>query len=160
MSTTRQDILACIARLSTMSQIGAVNYEARSKEFVGSASTAESPGGNVPAGGVDRRDDKEPEFFLRSADHFIRRLAKAHSESSLRDILHDAELAVKAWTHTPVPRTPGPEQDPERDSFRWKCMIADDPRSLQQIKAHYGVSRSTVERYQDKYRGVISRRAA
>lgn len=151
-STTRQEILLCVARLSTMSHVSAASQN-------GSRSSDDDIGGRRPRGGIDIRDDKDPEFDLKSAEHFLRRLARAHSELALQAILSDAQKAIRAWTHTPVPKNPSPEQEPDPRTYRWYCKVADDDRPIGVLVKHYSIDRATVYRIREKYRGIVRRAA-
>lgn len=149
MSEARRELLAIIARLEVMSHVPALNQSPKAE--VGGATTGDekNPGGSRPRGGIDRKDDREPDFALKSADHYRRRLAGAQGEHTVTLILADAQKTLDAWMRTPV------TGDPEWGSFAWRKQIVRDietgKRTIDGCRAHYGVSRATVYRYLEQY---------
>ena len=143
MSEARAELLNVIARLEVISQVSAVNLDPTP------AATDSSKGGGRPSGGIDRKDDREPGFELKSADHFRRRLRKAHTEGAVLAILADAHKTLKAWTVGPEPK------DPPWGSFEWRRQIVRDfesgKRDLDGCRSFYNVSRATVYRYVRMY---------
>jgi len=105
----------------------------------------ESVGGNRPRGGIDRKDDREPEFMLKSADHYRRRLAGARTERALTLIRADLELTLRAWTHTPLKRHDIPKPG---DAFftRWARERIRDGWPDSEIVRLGGCSRQYVNR--------------
>ena len=131
-----------IARLDLMSHAPSVNLE-------GGSPSSEDRGGQRPPGGISRRDDKAPDFALKSGDHFRRRLANARSERAVTMILADARKSLDGWTHSPPPA------DPERGSYHWKLQIVRDVQSgrmsIDRAKQHYTVGKATIYRYVKRY---------
>lgn len=111
---------------------------------------AKSGGTRMPRGGIDRQGDRTPEYRQKSHAYFEQRLKRIQTLEGLRALLKEAEEALEAWTRTP--QVAG--VDPERESFYWKCAIADDKRPMEDILRQYSVSRATVFRYRLKYRGL------
>jgi hypothetical protein len=77
--------------------------------------------------------------------------------ADLDALLAEALQVLEDWQKTP----PYDGEEPLiRESFRWKCAIADDARDLEAIKKHYTVSKATVYRYRLKYKGLRRASAA
>lgn len=141
----RHELAQIIARLRTISHVNAIDYEGRSQ----TSETSESIGGKRPPGGIDRRDDREPDFRLKSADHFATRAAGCRSISDYRSVLIDAQLALKAWTHPPE------QTNPEWGSLAWRRQIVRDVesgrRTFDKALQFYSISRATLYRYLAAY---------
>jgi len=114
----------------------------------------------VPRGGINRFDDAQLDYRQKSHIYFERKLNRIvnYPKSTSKDLealLTEARQALQDWTKTPLYSGPEPL---ERDSFRWKCAIADDDRDVATINRVYGmgktIHRSTVARYRVKYRGL------
>mgnify|MGYP007071596217 CR=1 FL=1 len=137
----RAELQAIIARLETMSHVPAVNLDPTP------AATTDSKGGARPRGGIDRKDDREPDFALKSADHYRRRLARAHTEGIVLVILRDAQRTLRAYTHTPV--ADGADPKPGDPLFmRW---LAKQQGRVEDISYRTGVSRALVYKARDTY---------
>lgn len=117
----------------------------------GTPAQDEDIGGKRPPGGIDRKGDRQANYRQKSAVYFRRRWRHTNTVDGLEALLDEAREAVWAWSHTP---TVSMVVEPERNSFFWKCQIADDTRDLEKIKAIYRVSRATVYRYRATYRGL------
>lgn len=143
MGDARAELLQVIARLEVISHVPAVNLDPTP------AATSEEKGGARPRGGIDRKDDREPDFALKSADHYRRRLQGCRTLRDVELVLADARLTLRAWTRTPEPR------DPEWGSFAWRRQIVKDietgKRTVDACRSHYSVSRATVYRYLEQY---------
>lgn len=143
MTDLRYEIRQLIARLECMSHVPAVNLNPEP------VTLDESIGGNRPRGGVDRKDDRDRDFMLKSADVYRTRLAGARSERALASIHCDIQQTLKAWTHTP------PSSNPEWKSFEWKKQIAREiqtgKRSVDDARRFYKIGRATVYRYLRDY---------
>ena len=142
MSAARDELLTIIARLETISHVPAVNLDPTP------AATTDSKGGARPRGGIDRKDDREPDFALKSADHYRRRLARAHTEGIVLVILRDARATLRAYTHTPLPTGDGPQYG----DAMWKRWVAESPASNAEIARIYNVSREYVRQVRAAYR--------
>lgn len=94
-----------LARMSVLSEVSAVNYDPNP---VAHTKGDHSMGGNRPSGGVDRKADREPEFFLKSHDHFVRRAQRCRSLSDYLSVIADAERCIEAWTNPPIQEEPKP----------------------------------------------------
>lgn len=114
-------------------------------------STDEDIGGKRPTGGIDHKGDFQTDFKMKSAVYFQHRIERVKDEAQLANLLTEANDALNAWEKTPDQPT---SQDPEPESFLWKCRIADDRRHVDAIVDEYGISRATVYRYRSQYRGV------
>ena len=113
----------------------------------------EDIGGKRPPGGIDHKGDREDSYRQKSAVYFRRRWRHTNTVEGLEALLDEARDAAWAWAHTPDAPT---VVEPERNTFLWKCAIADDTRDLEKIKAVYRVSRATVYRYRATYKGLRS----
>lgn len=140
-----------IVQLAMVSHVSGTDFDR------GSASTDEDIGGKRPPGGVDRQGDRKESYRQKTAEYFARRLARCTGDAEREALRLEAERALYDWRHTPEAPNSA-ELAPERGSFLWKCRVADDDRPLEKIKEEYWVSRATVYRYRQKYRGL--RRAA
>lgn len=125
------------------------------------ARPAKGGGSSIPSGGAPVWDDRQVEYRQKSHVYFqkkLDRLARRSSSSSadLEALLKEATQALEDWRKTPV--VAGVE--PERGSFAWKCMVADDGRDVDVLKRTYTVSRATIYRYRAQYRGLRSFSAA
>lgn len=141
MSEARRELEQIIARLEVMSHVPAVNLDPTP------AATTDSKGGARPRGGIDRKDDREPDFALKSADHYRRRLAGAHTEGIVLIILRDARATLRAYTHTPISDSADPKPgDPL--FMRW---LAKQTGRVEDISHRAGVSRALVYKARDTY---------
>lgn len=139
----RAELLQIIARLETMSHVPAVNLNPQP------VTTEDGKGGARPRGGIDREDDRQHDFTLKSADHYRRRLHGCRTVRDVELVLADARQTLAAWARTPEPR------DPEWGSFAWRRQIVRDietgKRTLDACRSHYSVSRATIYRYLAMY---------
>jgi hypothetical protein len=90
-------------------------------------------------------------YQRRTVHYFDAQLAVCVSVDRLIILRDEARETLQAWRKTPPQPT---SVDPPRDSFVWKCQIADDGRPIEAIKATYGISKATVYRYRAAFRGV------
>lgn len=139
-SSARHELEQIIARLEVISHVPAVNLDPTP------AATDASKGGARPRGGIDRKDDREMDFALKSADHYRRRLDRAHTEGAVLRILADAKLTLRAWTHTPVTDQPLPGDPLFR---RWVSQQLAAGKSPVDIARVSGVSRQYVSKIRD-----------
>jgi len=139
--TTRGELMNVIARLELMSHAPAMNLQPSAR----STGEGDDRGGNRPPGGIDRKADTNPEFLLKSADHFRQRLSKARTEYALRCILDDARKTLEAWQHTPS------TDDPEVAGIHWRWMVAISLESDAEIARRYSVSRAYVAKIRRQY---------
>ena len=102
--------------------------------------------GNRPPGGAERKDDREPEYWLRSADHYRRRLAGAQSVKAILLITADAERTLKAWEKAPLP------SGIKLDSPFTKLQIAESKESAGELARKLSVSRQYIYRVRSQYR--------
>ena len=127
-------------------------------------SSDEDIGGKCPGGGIDRFGDFQVDYRQKTAEHFQRRLwamvdaAKLFSAPDIEALAVEAQQAVDAWTRTPDV-SGVKDLEPERDSYLWKCAVADDDRDIETINRVWRqggdpISRSTLYRYRAKYRGL------
>lgn len=121
----------------------------------------------IPRGDVDHWGDFQVDYRQKSDLYFQRKFDRLQElERSTRDevraLIKEAEQAYEDWQKTPEYRG---EEQPARDSFRWKCLIADyggdslDDEDIKTINRLYAmstqpVSRATIYRYRLKYRGL------
>lgn len=136
------DLKQAIAQLELISQAPTQNLDAFSRDSSGDI------GGNKPSGGIDRRGDREPDYKLKSADHFRRRVQKARSILGLEEILTDIWATLRAW------KCPDPPLgiEPERNTLAWKRMIANSSLSAERLAHKHEIGVRTVYRYRSLYR--------
>lgn len=141
--SARRELEQIIARLEVISHVPAVNLDPTPPE------TTDGKGGARPRGGIDRKDDREPDFALKSADHYRRRLRNANTERDIERALTAARATLAAWTKAPPPR------EPERDTYYWRLQIVNDirtkKRTVDGCRTHYSVSRAAVYKYLRQY---------
>lgn len=144
--SARAELLAIIARLETMSHVPAVNQSPKAE--VGGATTSDerNPGGSRPRGGIDRKDDREPDFALKSADHYRRRLQGCRTTRDVELVLVDARLTLRAWTHTQVRDQPLPGDPLFR---RWVNQQLEAGKSQSEIARLSGLTRQRIHQLKD-----------
>ena len=96
--------------------------------------------GNRPPGGAERKDDREPEYWLRSVTHYRRRLKGARSVKAVILITADAERTLKAWEKAPVPSAPLP------GSPFFRRYIVESEKTVGELARLTGVSRQYLHR--------------
>lgn len=138
---TRSELAQVLAELELVSHVPAVNLDPLPPK-----TADEKPGGKKPRGGVDRKDDQERGYALKSASHFRRRLAGAHSDKALEAILADAKKALAAHR-----RQPPPPDRPEYGSPQFKRWVSESELSAAKIGSLYNVSRQRIERIRAAY---------
>ncbi len=139
--TVQGELRQVLAQLELVSQVSAVNLDPTAWD------TSESIGGNRPSGGINRKDDRQDDWPLKSVEHFHRRVAKARSEYQLGLILKDARVALEAAT-----RQPPPSGEPLVSSPQWKRWVAETGLSLGDVARKCGVSKSYVQKIRRQYR--------
>lgn len=148
-TTIEHELRQVLAALELVSHVPALDYASK-RDNKGSVTDDRSPGGKRPRGGVDRQDDREREYTLKSADHFRRRLAHATSRHTLELILKEARASLDA--HRKVPDWKKGEIEPERKTLRWKRMIANSPATAEVLAKRHEIGVRTVKRYREMYR--------
>lgn len=151
---TLRELRQVLAELELVSHVPAANLDPLPPR-----TADEKPGGKKPRGGVDRKDDREGGYALKSAAHFRRRLDGALARNRLREedgeppsnraleaILADARRALAAHK-----RQPPPPDRPELSSPQWKRWVAESQLPANKIASLYNVSRSYVERVRARY---------
>ena len=102
--------------------------------------------GNRPPGGAERKDDREPEYWLRSVTHYRRRLTGARSVKAIILITADVERTLKAWEKAPLP------SGIKMNTPFTKLQIAESRESAGEIARKVGCSRQYVYRVRSQYR--------
>lgn len=124
-----------ILKLNLVSHAGAISFEASSR----SAETSRT--GNRPPGGLDWRDDREPDYRQKSAQHFQWRLGRCRTRQDVQMLLADAKDALDAWQKTPLgPRDPMPGDPMFR---RW---VIEHEATDSELARLTGVSRQYINR--------------
>ena len=123
-----------IIRLALVSHASTVTFEPSAR------STEISRTGNRPPGGIDRRDDHQPDFRQKSADHFAARLNGCNTLRDVQLVLTDAERALDAWQRTPLSGDPMPG-----DPF-FKRWVREHDASDSELARLTGVSRQYIHR--------------
>jgi hypothetical protein len=123
-----------IIRLALISHASTVTFEPSAR------STEVSRTGNRPPGGIDFKDDREPDFRQKSAEHFARRLTGCNTPKDVQLVLLDAERALDAWQRTPLSGDPLPG-----DPF-FKRWVREHHASSAELARLTGVSRQYIHR--------------
>lgn len=136
-----RDVYQVLAELELCSHVSAVNLDPSSRD------AGEDIGGKRPPGGMDRREDRQPreigERILRSADYFRRQLLRGRATHR---VLEDAEAALDAWRHQPMPK------EPEFGSPQWKRWISESTLSHGEIARKFNCKRQYVQQVRKQYR--------
>ena len=137
-----------LVALEMCSHVSAVNLDPSSRD------ASESIGGKRPPGGVDRKEDRQDEKaganterLLRSADHYRRRLDRAHSQKALAATLTEAEASLEAWRKQPPPGI-----EPEFGTSQWKRWIGESTEGYGALANRFGCSRSYIQQIKKLYR--------
>lgn len=141
MSDLDKQLRTVLARLELVSQVPAA--------LPGNSSrSAEDPGGKRPAGGIDRKDDREPDHPQKSVEHFRRRAGRIHSVPALESLIADAESALGAWRRQPAPTK---KDEPEYGTPQWKRYVGESKESLGELARRFGVSRAYIQQIRKAY---------
>ena len=116
-------------------------------------SQGKNDGGGRPSGGLVRKDDWQEDYRQKSGEYFRRRAKRVETEAELGLLLAEAEATVEAWRRAPA----SPGVDVPNNILLRRCVIAEDTRDISTVASFYGVSRSTVKRYRQQYRGLLRR---
>jgi hypothetical protein len=114
----------------------------------GTRPSSEHPGGKRPTGGVDRHDDREPDFEQKSHAHFQARLRGCRCDEDVKAVIADAKRALDAWRRTPAPT------DPLWGTFECGVMIANSELPDVHWARIYCVSKARVGQVKRQFRGV------
>jgi hypothetical protein len=123
-----------IIRLALVSHAATATFEPSAR------STETSRTGNRPPGGIERRDDGQPDFRQKSADHFAARLNGCNTVRDVQLVLTEAERALDAWRRTPLSGDPMPG-----DPF-FKRWVREHDASDSELARLTGVSRQYIHR--------------
>lgn len=137
------EIAQVLAQLSICSEVAAASLGSSAR------ASEDDIGGRRPPGGEDHKGNRDPEWALKSAEHFRRRLARAHSERTLTAILADAEAALTAWRRQPASTK---DNEPEYGSPQWKRYIAESKESHGTLADRFHVERSYIAKIRRQYR--------
>jgi hypothetical protein len=140
--TEREELLRAIAKIATFSQVPAANVGQSAK------SADDDIGGRRPSGGIDRKDDFQTDFALKSADYFRRCLARCRTERAITELLIEAKATIEAWMHTPIP----PGQEPEYGSPQWKRWIAESSEDAGTLARRFNCTRQYIYQIRRGYR--------
>ncbi len=141
--SVHKELSETICALELVSQVPAVNLDPTSRD------SSESIGGKRPSGGIDRQDDRERAWDMKSADHFKTRIRNAHSERTLLQILIEAKQSLEN-----ARRMPGWKKgavEPDKGTLRWKRMIADSYEPAHVLAKRHEISLRTIQNYRLEY---------
>ena len=136
------ELRTVLARLELVSHVPAFNYESS-----GGRDAGESIGGKRPPGGIQRADDREPDYPQKSVEHFKRRVGGARSNRALELILADARKALEA-----AQRQPAATSEPKFGEQGWKRFVAESPEKASDLARKFGCKRSYIEKVRRLYR--------
>lgn len=191
MRTVLADIKQALIELELISHASTANLNktgSRSSEHPSRILGYGSPGSNVERLDSDLTTDErlsfESSYLSKTVEHYKRRLegwsswnqrreerlyfhgllndprlSEDERAAKLAELLTDIRETTRCWRFTPEPQGRG--LVPERGTFYWKCMVADDDKgTLKQIHQRHQISRMTLWRYRQRYRGLLSERGS
>jgi hypothetical protein len=119
------------------------------------------PGPNATAKDLEEYYDAHESWLSsyqrKTPAYFAERVGTHPTVRRIRALIVEAEEVYEAWRRTPPPQR---GIDPERESFYWRCAIADEGGSsltaqqLKDIRSKYSISTATIYRYRATYRGL------
>lgn len=112
-----------------------------------SKSTDEDIGGRRPSGGIDRADDREHDFALKSAEHYRRREARCHTDGQRLALLVEVERTLTAWRQTPL--VDG--KRPAMNDPRWKQWVGECEHTVTELVRWYSCSRQYIHQVRKAY---------
>jgi hypothetical protein len=133
-----------IARIELKSQLPAAQAGRGSRDSSGSI------GGKRPGGGINRRDDRVPEFRLRSADYFRQRAALAVTDESVEALIVEAEATLEAWARAPIPAS----QPPRPGDPQFKRWVAESPLESVELARLFNLSKRRINQIRAGYRAA------
>lgn len=105
-------------------------------------------GGKRPTGGIDRRDDREPDSILKSADYFRRKRTRCRSDNDIDRLITEITAVLDAWRRMPVP----PGQPPAPGDPQWKRWVAESKKDAGELARLFNISRQRVHQIRKQYR--------
>lgn len=125
----QHELANLIAQLSILSEVPAVKldkgakgtYEIDLEEVIESADRERldrAIAHGRPSGGVDRHADREPEFLLKSHDHYLRRARGCRSLDDYLAVIADVKATLRAWKRPDYPLVDGKDPNPGEPFFR------------------------------------------
>ena len=139
--SARAELQAIVYRIALKSHVGAASMDRVAK------STDDAIGGRRPSGGIVRKDDREPEFALKSAEYFAAKSKLCRTDDAISALLSEARKTLDAWERTPIPDG----QEPEFGSPQWKRWVAESPLPHIEIARKFNVSRQYVFKIRQGY---------
>lgn len=119
-------------------------------------------GSTLPGFDTGRADDRHFDYRQKSDRYFRNRLVRWENDSKrtygvsdLERLLKEAKDALRDWRITPS--VAGVQND--RNTFLWKCEVADAKGDIEDVCRKFGVSRRTLGRYREQFQGVRKRAA-
>jgi hypothetical protein len=140
--TELEELIQVINRIGMLSQVPAASLERSAP------STDDEIGGRRPKGGIIAKDDFEPDFALRSAEYFRRRLMRNSSPRAVTVLLAQARATLEAWRRMPVPKG----QPPALGDPQWKRWVAESDLDTGELARKFSVSRQYIQRVRKAYR--------
>jgi hypothetical protein len=135
------DAVRVIVQLNLVSHASGANLDPSAR------STETSRTGNRPPGGLDWRDDRQPEYRQKSAEHFRWRLSRCRTSDDVRMVLADATDALEAWRKTPLGAV-----DPQPGDPLFKRWIIKQDKTDSELARLTGVSRQYINRIRNAER--------
>ncbi len=137
-----KELSETISALELVSQVPAVNLDPTSRD------SSESIGGKRPSGGIDRQDDRERAWDMKSADHFRTRIQNAHSERTLLTILVEARQSLENARRAPKPTK---QLQPERGHPQWKRFVAESKLPSNELAREHGCTTRYINMVRARY---------
>lgn len=140
MGSLKVELAQVIAALHMVSQVPAASLEPGSP-------SSEAKGGRKPAGGISHQDDRDTNAPLKSAEHFIKRMAGCRTDSDYTRVLEDARAALDRWKRTP----PQAGTEPEYGTLHWKRWVAASKEPNAELARRFNVSPQYIGQVRKQY---------
>ena len=137
----RHELRELIAQLEMKSQVSAAQV-GRSVR-----ATDDDIGGKRPSGGIDYKDDREPDSVLKSADYFRRKQARCYVDQHFEEVIVEINAVLVAWQRMPLPTG----QPPTPGDPQWKRWVAESTMDVGELARLFNMPRQYIHRIRRDY---------